>query len=135
MVFTFANHLVSVGSAGITNGGPATVSSSGIGPALNQYTVNLSNVPNAQYLQVTLINAKDSTGAIGNVTGTMGVLIGDVNATGTVDGNDVSAVQSQTRQPVTGANFRDDVNASGAIDGNDVSATQSQTRTSLPTPP
>jgi hypothetical protein len=62
----------------------------------------------------------------------MGVLIGDVNATGGVDGNDVAAVQSHTRQPVTSANFRFDVNASGGIDGNDVSLTQSHTRTALP---
>jgi hypothetical protein len=49
------------------------------------------------------------------------------------DGNDVSAVQSHTRQSVTSANFPYDVNATGGlIDGNDVSLTQGQTRTSLP---
>jgi PKD domain len=132
MVFTFANNLVSVDSAGSTNGGPTTVTSSAIGPNPNQYTVNLANVPNQQYLSITLINAKDSTGAIGNLFGTMGVLIGDVNATGLVDGNDVSAVQAKTRQAATSTNFRLDVNASGLIDGNDVSITQSKTRTSLP---
>jgi hypothetical protein len=57
----------------------------------------------------------------------------DVNATGSVDGNDVSAVQSQTRQPVNSdAMARFDVNATGGIDGNDVSITQAHTRTSLP---
>ena len=138
MVFTFANNLVSVDSAGSTNGGPATVTGDGIGPAQNQYFVNLNNVSNAQYLSITLINAKDTTGAIGNVTGTMGVLVGDVNASGNVDGNDVSTVQGQTRHTVVGGtspNFREDVNASGVIDGNDVSLTQSHTRTSLPSHP
>jgi hypothetical protein len=62
----------------------------------------------------------------------MGLLIGDVNASKLVDGNDVSAVQSHTRQSVNNTNFRYDVNASGLIDGNDVSLTQGQTRTSLP---
>lgn len=91
---------------------------------------------NAQYIAVTLQNAADTTGAIGNVIGPqMGVLVGDVNATGIVDGNDVSAVQGQTRQSVTATNFRDDVNATGNIDGNDVSLTQGNTRTSLPTSP
>jgi Dockerin type I domain len=62
----------------------------------------------------------------------MGVLIGDVDGNGRVDGNDVSAVQSHTRQSVDSTNFRYDVNASGLIDGNDVSMTQGHTRTSLP---
>jgi len=62
----------------------------------------------------------------------MGVLVGDVNSTGSVDGNDVSAVQAQTRHPVDSTNFRDDVNTTGSIDGNDVSLVQSKTRTSLP---
>jgi hypothetical protein len=65
----------------------------------------------------------------------MSVLVGDVNGTGGVDGNDVSAVQSHTRQAVNATTFRFDVNTTGAIDGNDVSATQSKTRTSLPSPP
>jgi hypothetical protein len=56
-----------------------------------------------------------------------------VNATRGVDGNDVSAVQSHTRQPVNSdAMARFDVNVTGGIDGNDVSITQSHTRTSLP---
>jgi hypothetical protein len=78
----------------------------------------------------------DSTGNAADVVGPqMGVLVGDVNANGLVDGNDVSAVQSQTRQPVSNMNFRDDVNANGLIDGNDVSVAQGRTRTSLPSTP
>jgi hypothetical protein len=83
-----------------------------------------------------LTNVLDSANNSGTVVGPqMGVLVGDVNANGLVDGNDVSAVQSQTRQPVSSTNFRDDVNVNGLIDGNDVSATQVQTRTSLPSLP
>ena len=141
IVFTFANNLTSVDQATVTTGA-GTVSSTVLGPnaALNlsakQFEVNLTGVTNAQYLVVSLVNAKDSTGAIGNVIGPqMGVLIGDVNANGLVDGNDVSGVQGQTRQPVTGTNFRDDMNANGIIDGNDVSLTQGHTRTSLPSSP
>jgi hypothetical protein len=61
----------------------------------------------------------------------MGVLRGDVNGTRNVDGNDVSAVQAQTRQVVGSTNFRSDVNTTGTIDGNDVSAVQASTRTGL----
>jgi len=134
MVFTFANNLVSVDSAGSTNGGPAMVTGS-MGPSANQYTVNLANVPNAQYLSITLINAKDSTGAIGNVTGTMGVLVGDVNGNGVVSNGDVSLVQAQVAQTVTSSNFRDDVNANGTLSNGDVSVTQAQVGQTLPSSP
>jgi hypothetical protein len=99
--------------------------------------VNLTNVSNVQYVTVTLNGVLDATGASGNIVSPqMGVLIGDVNATGGVDGNDVAAVQSHTRQPVNSdAQARFDVNASGGIDGNDVALTQSHTRTSLPSTP
>jgi hypothetical protein len=132
LVFTFANPLTSVDGAGVTTG-TESISTSGIGPNPNQYTVNLTGVTNAQVITVSLTNVTDSAGNFSSaVAGQMGLLIGDVNASGVVDGNDVSAVQSATRQTVNSTNFRDDVNASGVIDGNDVSLTQGQTRTSLP---
>ena len=134
LVFTFQNNLMSVENAFVTTGS-GQVSNSSIGPNANQYTVNLTGVTDMQYVVVTLQNAADSTGAVGNVVGPdMGVLIGDVNGTGNVDGNDVSAVQGATRQPVTSANFKLDSNTSGNIDGNDVSLVQSHTRQSLPQP-
>jgi hypothetical protein len=94
--------------------------------------VNLTAVANAQTIVVTLGNVSDGTN-ISDVQAAMGVLLGDVNGTGLVDGNDVAAVQSHTRQSVnSNAQARFDVNADGFIDGNDVATTQSQTRTSLP---
>jgi hypothetical protein len=135
LVFTFAHNLVSVDSAGSTNGGPATVTSSGIGPNPNQYTVNFTGVPNAQYLQVTLVNAKDTTGAIGNVTGTMGVLIGDTTGNIAVNSSDISQTQSQSGQPVTAGNFREDVTVNGLINSSDISLVQSKSGTALPSSP
>jgi hypothetical protein len=132
LVFTFANPLTSVGSASVTSG-TGSVSSSSIGSDAHQYTVNLTGVTNAQYLTVSLTNVHDSAGNGSNaVLASMGVLVGDVNASRLVDGNDVSAVQNHTRQSLNNTNFRYDINASGLIDGNDVSITQGQTRTSLP---
>ncbi len=131
MVFTFSNNLVGVASASLTTG-TGGVASSAIGPNPNQYTVNLTGVANQQYITVILNNVIDSTGATGNVTGTMGVLIGDVNATGRVDAADVSMVRQQTLQPITNSSFREDVNASGRIDAADVSIVRQQTLTSLP---
>jgi hypothetical protein len=141
MVFEFANPLVSVGGATVTSG-PGSVSSSAIGLNKNEYIVNLTGVippnpPGGAYVTVTLTNVLDSANNSGTVVGPqMGVLIGDVNATGGVDGNDVAGVQSQTRQPVnSNAMARFDVNATGGIDGNDVAITQGHTRTSLPSAP
>jgi len=136
IIYRFDRTLFSVGSVTVSHGvggGTGSVSSQTFGPNANQYTVNLTNVSNAQHLSVTLNNVTDTAGAVlNNSVARMDVLVGDVNATGGVDGNDVSEVQSRTRQTVTTANFRDDVNATGSIDGNDVSTTQSHTRTSLP---
>jgi len=140
LVFTFASNLTSVGGATVATHNPSsgtgTVSSTVQGPGANQVTVNLSSVSTGQYITVMLNSVVDATGASGNILAPqMGVLVGDVSANGLVDGNDVSAVQSHTRQPVTGSNFQFDVTANGTIDGNDVSATQAQTRTFLPSPP
>ena len=133
LIFTFSNTLMSVDSARVTNGIGSVASKNIDSNDAHNYIVNLTGVSNAQYVTVTLTNVTDSAGNFSpSIVAQMGVLIGDVDASGLVDGNDVSAVQSQTRQSVNGTNFRYDVNTSGVIDGNDVSMTQGHTRTSLP---
>ena len=88
---------------------------------------------NAQYLTVTLTGVTDVAGNSGNVLSPqMGVLIGDVNASGRVDSGDVSLVRQQTLQTITTSNFREDINASGRIDAGDVSVARQQALTSLP---
>src|SRR5207302_1266268 len=85
VVFTFANNITSCGTT--PTGGGSVVS----GPLANQCTVNLTGIPNAQYTTVTLNGVSDVTGASGNVTGPqMGVLIGDVNASGVVTSGDTN---------------------------------------------
>jgi hypothetical protein len=125
MVFTFNNPIT---SCGVASSGTAST-----GPNPNQCTVQLTGVPNQQYTTVQLTGVIDNNANTVDAAGKMGVLVGDVNGSKGVDGNDVSAVQSHTRQPVNSdAMARFHVNASGGIDGNDVSLTQSHTRTSLP---
>ena len=125
LIFTFA--------AAVSNCGTATQGSASAGPGNNQCTVTLSALANQQYYQVGLDGVTNSGGGSANIPGPQwGLLIGDIDASGRVDGNDVSAVQSHTRQATDGTNLRFDVDASGRIDGNDVSATQGQTRTGLP---
>ncbi len=99
----------------------------------HNYIVNLTGVSDQQYLAVTLNSVVDAAGNAGNVTGPkMGILIGDVDASGRVDSTDVFQVRQQTLQNANSSNFRMDVDASGRIDSTDVFITRQQTLTALP---
>ena len=65
----------------------------------------------------------------------MGVLVGDVNASGVVTSGDTNLCKAQALQPVTSANFRNDINASGAITTGDVNIIKQNALSQLPTPP
>ncbi|MDQ6911333.1 MAG: carboxypeptidase regulatory-like domain-containing protein [Verrucomicrobiota bacterium] len=130
LVFTFAAPVTVNGTpkAQVTSG---TGSVSNVTVNGNKVSVDLTGVANAQDLTVTLFSVSDQTNTA-DVSVKMGVLLGDVNHTRLVDGNDVSAVQANTRQTLDVNNFIYDVNTTGLIDGNDVSTTQGQTRAFLP---
>jgi hypothetical protein len=114
--------------------GIGSVDSSTIDPSdAHNYLVNLTGVGNAQRLTISLTSVSDSAGNFsGVVSAQMGLLSGDVNASGRVDAADVSSVRQQTLQAITSSNFRNDLNASGRIDAADVSIARQQTLTSLP---
>lgn len=130
VVVSFATPITLTGAT-VTPGTGGTASTSGA-PVISgsQVTVNLTNVSNAQRLTINLLDVNDGA-TTRDLSVPMAVLLGDVDGSGTVDGNDVSAVQSSTRVSVSSTTFRFDINASGLIDGNDVSLTQGQTRTFL----
>jgi hypothetical protein len=133
VVFTFANPLVNVVSANLTTGTGALVNGAIDSNDAHNYVVKLTGVANAQRLTVTLSDVRDNAGNFSSaVSGTMGVLLGDVNASARVDAADVSAVRQQTLQSINDLNFRNDINASGRIDAADVSIVRQQTLTSLP---
>jgi Dockerin type I domain/NHL repeat len=133
LVFSFSNPLTNVGSASVTNGTGSVASSNIDSNDAHNYIVSLTGVANAQIITVSLTNMTDAAGnSSPAVTAQMGVLLGDVNATGRVDAADVSLVRQQTLQPIDSSNFREDVNASGRIDAADVSVARQQTLTSLP---
>ncbi len=131
LVFTFLNNLVSVVSASVT-GGAGSVLNNGLGPNPNQYTVNLTGVSSRQSTTVTLHTVVDASGSSGDVPATMGVLVGDVNATARVDAADVSLVRQQALQTITASNFREDINATGRIDAADVSIARQNALQTLP---
>ena len=136
MVFTFGNPLTSVSSVGATGtgGGVAPGGSGAIdGTDAHRYIVNLTGVPNAQYITVTLANVLDSDANFrGNVQGTMGVLLGDVNADGFVLSGDYTATRQKSGAPVDGNTFKFDVNADGFILSGDYTAVRQRSGSSLP---
>ena len=110
-----------IGSAGTSNGGIVITSG-------NVVTIPLTNVSNAQAINVTLSNVNGST----NVMIPMRVLIGDVNGNGAVNATDVSQTKSCVGQAIITSNFRCDVDAGGTINATDVSMVKSKVGTALP---
>jgi len=110
-----------VGTGGVSNGGMVTI-------AGNVVTVPLTDVANAQTINVTLFGVNGST----NVVIPMGILIGDTTGNGFVNAGDVSQTKSQVGQVVGSTNFREDVNASGTITATDVAQVKANVGTSLP---
>jgi PKD repeat protein len=135
LVFVFPNTLSSVASVSASATGPAqptSVSGSISSSDAHQYIVNLTGVPNAQTITVTLNNAADSTGATGNVSTAFGLLIGDSNADGFVNSGDIGQTKSRSGQAVSSANFRSDLNADGFLNSADISLVKSKSGTALP---
>jgi hypothetical protein len=133
LVFTFGNTLASVGGASVTSGTGSVASNSVDSSDAHNYIVTLIGVTNAQVITVSLTNVSDAAGNFSPaIAGSMGVLLGDVNASGLVDSGDVFLVRQQTGQSANSSNFREDVNASGLIDSGDVFLTRQHTGTSLP---
>jgi hypothetical protein len=130
MAFTFANPLTSVGGATMT--GTGSISNRSLAADPRQYIVDLTGVTNAQTISVTLTNVVDSTGNIGSVTGTMGVLLGDTTGNGAVNSSDIAQTQQESGKTLTNTNLREDVTANGAINSSDIATVQAQSGTALP---
>ena len=116
LVFTFANVVTNCGTvSGAT--GSATV---GTDPHQCVATVSLSN---QKYTTVTLQGVHDSSPNPFDAGVTVGVLVGDADASGHVDANDITVVQGQNSKSAT-ANPRADIDTSGHIDAGDIGRVQ-----------
>jgi hypothetical protein len=133
LVFTFANPLRSVGGASITSG-TGSVASSSINQAdSHQYIIGLMGVSNAQILDIRLTNVTDSAGnSSSGISASVGVLIGDTNADGSVNSADIAQTKSQSGQSLTASNFREDVTADGNLNSADIALAKSKSGTALP---
>ena len=96
--------------------------------ANNVVTIPLTNVTNAQTINVTLFDVNGVT----NVVIPMSLLTGDVNGNGTVNASDVASTRAQVGQTVNQTNFRADVSAGGSINATDVAIVKSHIGTGLP---
>ena len=130
--FTFNNELASVGGVATSCG---TVESSVIDATdSHRFIVNLRNVTcNAQDVTVTLTNVTDDqSNTLLSAEAVMGLLLGDVNADGSVTKADLLIARADQGQTTDGTNFRVDINANGIIDRPDASTVKRQIGTSLP---
>jgi hypothetical protein len=128
MVFTFPNNLSSVSS--VTPA--ASVTSSGMGPNPNQFTVNVTGVTSGNSLTVTLNNVLDVENNTGNVPGTIGVLLGDTSNDTFVNSTDISQTKSKSGQFLDLTNFRADVTVDGNLNSTDITLVKSKSGTALP---
>jgi hypothetical protein len=127
VVVTFANP-VTLNSASVSSG-TGSVSSATVNG--NQVFVNLSGVTNAETIAITLFGVNNGTNT-GNVVISMSTLLGDVNATKSVNSTDVSQTKAQSGTAANLGNFRMDVTANGLINSSDVSTVKAQSGTGLP---
>jgi hypothetical protein len=125
MVFIFSVPVTSCGVA-TSDHGSASAGASG-----SQCTVQMSSVPNAQYTTVQLTGVL-AGGQTLNVSGTMGVLIGDTSNDKSVNSADISQTKARSGQTVGSGNFRSDVTVDGALNSADISLVKSKSGTALP---
>jgi uncharacterized repeat protein (TIGR02543 family) len=96
-------------------------------------TIPLTGVANAQELQINLTNLKATDGStLANAVVTLGLLIGDVNGAGVVNGGDYLATRSKLNSTLTPTNFQYDVGCFGIVNGGDALLVRSLLNTSLP---
>src|SRR4029077_18162102 len=115
-------------SSATCDGKPATTSSTG-----NDVIVNCTGVPNQKTISVALTGVTVAS-VSGDLSVPMGVLLGDTNADGSVDGTDVSQTKAQSGNAAAAAGsvFREDINLDGFIDGTDVSFVKSRSGDHIP---
>lgn len=134
LVYTFNKAISAAGTATKTQGN-ALLGQPSIGPNVNQVSISLRSVTDAQHIVVNLSGVQDNVGAVlNNLNARIDVLLGDVNASHQVDSGDVFLVQKQNGQalpPAGAADFRRDINANGSVDSGDVFTAQKQNPSQL----
>ena len=127
VIITFAAP-ITYNSAAVTSG-TGMISSTAING--KKVTINLRGVANAQNITMTLFGVNDGTNS-GDISVSMGMLLGDTNGNRAVNSSDISQTKAQSGHAVTAQNFREDVSANGLINSSDISVVKSKSGTGLP---
>jgi len=95
----------------------------------NSLSVVLNSVADNQRATVTLTGIN---GGMTNFSISLGLLVGDVNGTRSVNATDISGVKARSGQTVDATNFRFDLNTSGGINATDILAVKARSGLVLP---
>ena len=138
MVVTFSGNVSVTGSpqAQVTSGtgcvGTGGVCNGNVSVSGNTVTVPLTNIANAQIINVRINGVNSADAPATDFTIPMSILIGDTNANGTVNAADVAQTKGRLGQTLNATNFRSDANANGTLNAADVSIVKSHLGTGLP---
>jgi hypothetical protein len=131
------DHTIVLTFNNVVTGGTATVNAGSVSGTptftLNTMKVNLTGVPNAQTLTITLNNVKDGFGqTLPNLEVPMNVLLGDTNGNKSVTASDISQTKAQSGNAARTDNFRTDLNGDGSITSSDISIVKAAAGTLVP---
>ena len=113
-----------VGSNGVSNGGIVTVSG-------NQVTIPLTNVANAQTIDVTLFGVDNGSGN-SDVTLSASYLLADTVPDGVVNQSDNRETRNHLGQTTDATNFQFDVSLNGSVDNRDLQTVRRNRGSTLP---
>ncbi len=113
IVVSFASNLTAIASVTSNVGTVDSVSFTGA-----TATINLSGVPNAARVVLTLNGVNDGT-VTGPATVVFDTLLGDSNGDGAVNAGDATETRNRSGQLADNLNFRSDVNTDGTVNGGD----------------
>jgi hypothetical protein len=124
-----------------TMNAPVTVASASASPAPanvssftvsgSQVTINLSGVPDASRITLTLTNVNDSV-ATGDVNLPTAFLLGDASGDGFVNSGDALITRNRSGQATNASNFRSDFNIDGSVNAADATIVRSRSGQFLP---
>ncbi len=131
LVYTLDRNVTVDGSTSVAVS-PSGSGTAAAGPDANQITLNLTDIPNAQDVVVTLNGAVSGSTTLNGLVANMDVLLGDTTADGAVNSADIGQTKSRSGQIVGAGNFRNDVTVDGNINSADIGLTKSKSGTALP---
>ncbi|MEO5721043.1 MAG: dockerin type I domain-containing protein [Chthoniobacterales bacterium] len=129
-VVTFSNTVIS-GNASVSSGKGSLAGA----PAFNgnTMTINLTGVADIQTIAVDLSSVTDRFGQVlAGAAISADMLIGDVNASRSVNSTDIGQTKAQSGATTTAANFRTDINASGGVSATDTAQVKASAGHALP---